>query len=516
MNKKTKLASLLLTLLLCGQAAHPRQTAGQPADPLRELDAQVEQLMREWEVPGLAVAVVKDDRLVFAKGYGVREAGKAERVDGRTLFGVGSATKSFTAASVAMLADAGKLQWDDPVVKHLEDFRLFDPQLTRDVTLRDLLAHRTGLPRANGSLLSPYGRAEIVRRMRHVKPSAPLRAQFTYQNQMYLVAGMAVEKVAGVTWDEFVRARIFAPLGMTASNTSVNSLKGRANVATPHAKIRGATRTLPYRSIDNYAPAGSVNSNAEELARWLRLQLGRGTYEGRQLVSPAAVRQMHAMQTVIPVGPLTEKLFPSTHFQGYGMGWFVRDYRGRKVVEHGGNVDGMSAQLGMLPEEGLGVVVLSNMDSTPLPTVLMYRIFDAYLGGRGADLNAELLKLSKEGEQQKAAQAKALEEKRTAGTKPSLPLGEYAGTYSNELYGAARVVEEDGKLVLRFSPGVEGELEHWQEETFRVNWSNPFYVEAVGKTQITFVVGAGGKVEELKAQGLADFKREGGPPARTP
>jgi CubicO group peptidase (beta-lactamase class C family) len=503
---KISMRLLAVLALVWPHAALAQQAAPAP-DRLQGLATHIERVMREWEVPGLAIAVVKDDRIVFIKGFGVRESGKPGLVDERTLFAIGSATKSFTVASVALLAEEGKLKLDDPVVKHLPGFQLYDSNLTQEVTLRDLLSHRTGLPRANNSLLAPYDRAETLRRMRFLKPIAGLRSQFTYQNQMYLAAGMAVERLSGLSWDEFVRRRIFDPLGMKDSNTSITSLKGRENVAAPHAKIKGAVSALPYRSIDSYAPAGAVNSNAFEMAQWVRLQLGGGTFEGKKLLNPAFVRQTHALQTPIPVGPQTEKLFPTTHFVGYGMGWFLRDYRGRKVVEHGGNVDGMTAQVGMLPEEKLGVVILTNMNSTPLPDALMYHVFDAFLGGEGVDLNAEYAKLVAEGEKQQAARLKAFEEKRTANTKPSAVLEKYAGTYNNDLYGEAQVLHESGKLRLRFSPGIEGDLEHWQEDTFLVVWSSPFYQEVVGKTPVVFTVDKGGVVTEMKPQGLADYKR---------
>ena len=507
--KVKKISCLLVALLvfLNTSGALAQQSSATAPDSLRDLTPRIERVMRDWDVPGLAIAVIKDDRIVFIKGFGLRESGKAGAVDERTLFAIGSATKSFTVASLALLVDEGKLKLDDPVVKYLPGFQLYDPHVTQEVTIRDLLSHRTGLPRANNSLLIPYDRAETVRRMRFLKPVAGLRSRFTYQNQMYLAAGLVVERISGLSWDEFVRRRILDPLGMKASNTSINSLKGQANVATPHAKIQGTIKALPYRSIDSYAPAGAVNSNAFEMAQWIRLQLGGGSFEGKQLLTPAIVRQTHALHTPIGIGPQTEKLFPTTHFQGYGMGWFMRDYRGRKVVEHGGNVDGMSAQVGMIPEEKLGIVILTNRDNSPLPEALMYYVFDAYLGGPGVDLNAEYLKLVAEGEKQKAAQLKAFEEKRTANTKPSAALEKYAGTYSNDLYGEAQVSHEGGNLRLRFNPGVEGHLEHWQDDTFLIVWSNPLFLEAVGKTPVTFVVDKGGVISEMKAQGLADYKR---------
>ena len=499
--------SLLLCLLLLSGTPAPGQ-ARQTPEALKGLDAYIGKGLTDWEIPGLAIAVVKGDEVVFLRGYGVREAGRAEKVDGQTLFGIGSATKSFTAAAVGLLVDEKKMAWDDPVTKHLPDFQLYDAGLTSEVTLRDLLSHRTGLPRANGTLLSGYDRAETARRMRYLKPVAGLRSQFTYNNQMYLVAGLALEAAAKTGWDSLVRQRLFAPLGMTASSTTLAALERAPNAARPHATFGGKVRRLPLNNNDSIAPAGAISSSAVEMANWVRLFLNKGAFGGKQILSPQAVRAMQSQQTVIPVGPVSERLFPSTHFQGYGMGWFVRDYRGRKVVEHGGNVDGMTAQVGMLPEENVGVVVLSNMNGTPFPTALMYRVFDLFLGGADGqtDLSAEYLKLVREGEAQARAQEREVGEKRAADTKPALPLPSYAGTYANELYGEASVTLGDGGLHLRFNEKAQGALEHWERETFRISWSNPFFVEAVGKTPVTFLI-EGGRVVGLKTQNLGDYRR---------
>jgi CubicO group peptidase (beta-lactamase class C family) len=503
---KQNFGLLLCLLLLSGTPASGQ--AQPPPEALKGLDAYIGKGLTDWEIPGLAIAVVKGDEVVFLKGYGVREAGKAEKVDGQTLFGIGSATKSFTAAAVGLLVDEKKMAWDDPVTKHLPDFQLHDAGLTSQVTLRDLLSHRTGLPRANGTLLSGYDRAETARRMRYLKPVAGLRSQFTYNNQMYLVAGLSLEAAAKTGWDSFIRDRLFAPLGMKASNTSVTALARASNVAQPHASIGGAVRRLPFNNNDSIAPAGAINSNAGEMANWVRLFLNRGAFGGKQLLSPQVVRALQSQQTVIQFGPLSERLFPSTHFQGYGLGWFVRDYRGRKVVEHGGNVDGMTAQVGMLPEENIGVVILSNMNGTPFPVALMYRVFDLFLGAADGqtDLSAEYLKLVREGEAQARAQEREAGEKRAADTKPALPLRSYVGTYANELYGEASVTLADGKLYLRFNEEAQGALEHWEGETFRISWSNPFFVEAVGKTPVSFLID-GGRAVGLKTQNLGDYRR---------
>lgn len=482
--------------------------AEKQAASVKNIDAYIAKTMSEWQIPGLSIAVVKNDKIIYAKGYGVRENGKAEKVDEQTLFPIGSITKSFTSAGIALLVDEKKMAWDDAATKYLPDFQLYDQSLTGQVTIRDLLAHRTGLPRANGTLLGPYNRAETLRRMRFLKPVSGLRANFTYNNQMYLAAGAALEKASGASWDEFVKQKFFAPLKMTVSNLSIDALRSEKNAAAPHAVIGGKIRILPFDDKDSIAPAGAVNSSAVEMANWARLFLANGKFEGKQILSPSAVRIMHGQQTIIPVGALSQQLFPSTHFQGYGLGWFVRDYRGRKVVEHGGNTDGMTAQIGLLPEENLGVVILSNANNSPAPQAMMYRVFDLFLGDadKQIDLSAEYLRMTLEAKTQQAAQEKEFAAKRQSNLAPTLALEAYAGNYANDLYGAAQVLYKNGRLYLKFNDAAEGELEHWEKDTFRINWTNPLFVEGIGKTPIVFTT-ENGKILELKAQNLADYKR---------
>lgn len=470
--------------------------------PLAGFDDYVVRAMRDWKVPGLAVAVVKDDRIVFAKGYGVRRIGDPTPVDEHTLFAIGSATKAFTATALAMLVDEGKIKWDDPVTKYLPEFQLFDPYVTREMTIRDLLTHRSGLERAD--LLwygAEYDRDEILRRIRYLKPAWSFRSRFGYQNIMFLAAGQIVAKVSGKSWDEFVKERIFVPLGMTASNTSVKDLKG--DVASPHVEVEGEIETIPWRNIDNIAPAGSINSNIVDMARWVRLHLGQGVYGNRRIVSVEAIREIQTPQMVIRLEHPYSMWYPEAHFLNYGLGWFLSDYRGRKVVEHGGAIDGMRAEVALIPEEKLGLAILTNMNGTLLPVAIMYRIFDAYLGAPERDWSAELLKTVKAFEEQNRAAERKLEAERVQGTHPSLALEKYAGTYRNDLYGEVRVTYERGKLSIRFGPAFTSELEHWHYDTFRAR----FRGASASTAYVTFTLNARGRVEELKLSlpGLADY-----------
>jgi CubicO group peptidase (beta-lactamase class C family) len=425
-------------------------------------------------------------------------------VDEHTLFAIGSSSKAFTAASIAMLVDDGKLKWDDPATKYLPGFQLFDPYSTRELTVADLLSHRSGL--ARGDLLwyaSEYDRNEILRRVRYLKPSWSLRSRFGYQNIMFLAAGQIIPSITGKSWDQFIRERIFTPLGMKSTNASIKALTASANVASPHSKIHDKTQVVPWRNIDNIAPAGSINSNVEDMAQWLRLQLGGGVYQNQRLLSTAAIKEMHTPQTIIRLEGIQASLYPEAHFLSYGLGWFLSDYRGRKLVEHGGAIDGMRAEVAMIPEEKVGVVILTNLHGTILPQALMFKIFDFYLNAPQRDWSAEMLKATKGLEDQAKAAEKKIESDRVKGTSPSLPLEKYVGTFQSEMYGESKVAIENAKLVIRFGPNFTGDLQHWNYDTFRVTWRDPME----GKGFVNFRLNTQGKVELVNIEGISEFTR---------
>ena len=472
---------------------------------LNGFDDYVNKALKDWELPGLAIAIVKNDKIVYAKGFGVRKLGDPAPVDEKTLFAIGSSSKAFTAAGIAMLVDEGKIKLDDPVTKYLPGFQLFDPYVTREITVRDLLCHRSGLERGDFIWYgTSYDRDEIWNRIRYVKPSWSFRSKFGYQNIMYLAAGQVLARVSGKSWDDFVRDRIFKPLEMTSTNTTIRAFAGQNNVATPHAKVEDKVRTIPWRNIDNIAPAGSINSNVTDMAQWGRLQLAEGSYKGARLISSAEMTEMHEPQTIIPKDPQLSMFMPDSHFRSYGLGWMLQDYKGRKVVQHGGAIDGMIAMVGMIPEEKLGVVILSNLQGQLLPTALMFRIFDTYLGGPQKDWAGEMLKGLKGLEDQGKAALKKMEESRVKGTQPSLALEKYAGTYKDEALGDAKVTLENGKLVVR-TPAFVGDLEHWHYDTFRATFRD----NAVGgKTMATFTLNSQAKPDALNIADLGlTFKR---------
>lgn len=499
---KFRFVTLFFLLLLSFPVAPAQQAPG------ADFDEYVNKAMKDWGVPGVAIAIVKDDKVVFAKGFGVRDLNKPTPVDANTLFAIGSSSKAFTAASLAMLVDENKIKWDDPVTKYLPGFQLFDPYSTRELTVADLITHRSGLTR--GDLLwyaSPFSRAEVLNRVRFLKPTWSFRARYGYQNIMYLAAGEVVPSVTGKTWDDFIRERIFTPLGMTSSNVSIKSFTSSSNVASPHAKIDDKIQVVSWRNIDNIAPAGSINSNVTDMAQWVRLHLGGGVYQNNRLLSSAAVKEMQQPQTVIRIEGLQASLYPEAHFLSYGMGWFLSDFRGKKLVEHGGAIDGMRASVGMIPEEKLGLVVLTNLNGTIFPQALMYKILDFYLGAPQRDWSSEMLKISKGMEEQAKIAEKRVETERVMGTSPSLALDKYVGSFRNEMYGESKVAFVNSNLVLTFGPNYTGDLQHWNYDTFRVKWRDPIQ----GKGFVSFRLNPQGKVDQVTLDGIADFTRSADP-----
>jgi len=490
----------LVALLLSVSAGGFPPAAAQ--DALRGLDGYVEKAMRDWNVPGLSVAVVHKDSLIYAKGFGVLEMGKTDRVDEHTLFAIGSQSKAFTAAAIGILVDEGKVRWDDPVERRLPGFELANPYLTREVTLRDLISHRTGLP---GNNLIFWGtdltRAQIVDRLRFLQPTASLRSRYQYQNLMFIAAGEVIRAVTGQTWDDLVRSRIFGPLGMTRSETSVGAiLRAKPpNVATPHNDYSGRTAPAPWLDLDNAGPAGSIVSSAVDMAQWYRLQLGHGSYRGRTVLSGSVADEMHSPQTIVQKDPFISLLFPRAEFVLYGLGWFMHSYHGHEIIEHGGQTDGMRSAGAMLPDQKLGVIVLTNEVDNLLAPALVYRIFDAFLALPAQDWSQTFQRAAREsGGGSGAAPA------RVTATKPTLELGRYAGTYRHDFYGDAVVRVENGGLELRLL-GFTTPLEHWHYDTFRAARAGP--VSTMMGRLVSFGLDARADVDRLTIRGGADFRR---------
>lgn len=465
-------------------------------EPFPGLDAYITKAMADWKVPGLAIAIVRNDSVLLAKGYGVRAVGGSDRVDDRTLFEIGSSSKSFTATVIAMLVSDGKMRWDDRLTNYLPSFQLQDPIANAEVTVRDALTHRAGLSRAELSwMYAGIGRDEVLRRVRFLKPAFPFRSRWNYQNVMFLAAGEAAARAASTTWEELVRTRIFEPLGMTTSlPLAPKNRSGVANLATPHAIRADTVYTLTPMSMDNIAPAGSIVSNAHDMAQYLRFQLSDGMFGGKRLVASAELRQTHTPQMLMVGGGGGGGGDSLTRFSTYGMGWMVQDYRRNLVWQHGGNTDGMTTAMGMLPDHKLGVVVLSNMYGAQLPDLLMRYVFDRQLGVVPVrDLSAEALARAAMQRRRNDSTERAQAAQRVAGTQPPLPLSAYAGSYADSLYGEATVSESEGKLVMQRGE-LSAPLEYWNANNFR--WGR-LQSAAVTSLFVKFDVAPDGKVTSL-------------------
>lgn len=484
---------------------------------LQDLDAYVERARTVFEVPGIAVAVVKDGQVMVAKGYGVRKLGDPAPVDAQTLFGIASNTKAFTAAALAILVDGGKINWDDPVTKYLPSFQMYDTYVTREMTVRDLLVHRSGLGLGAGDLLywphSTFTREEIIRRLRYIKPASSFRSKYAYDNILYLVAGQIIPAVTGKTWDDFVKERILVPLGMTSTNTTVAAFRPGDDVATPHSRVDGRVTPIEYNNFDNNAPAGAINSCVADMAKWLVVQLNYGLIsrnsEGdRRLFSERQNREMWSPQTIIPIGdppPPLAALRPN--FSAYGLGWGLSDYRGKKIVSHTGGLAGLVSRVTMVPDLKLGIVVLTNQEAGGAFQAITYHILDQYLGAPANDWVTAFHTVAQTGE----ARAREVESKqkttRAADSKPSLALEKYAGQYSDPWYGTITISSQNGRLQMNFdhSPALVGDLEHWQYDTFVARWRDR---SLAADAFVTFALKPDGTIDQMKmvpVSTLTDF-----------
>jgi CubicO group peptidase (beta-lactamase class C family) len=481
--------------------------------PLADLDAYVARSMKTFEVPGMAVAIVKDGKVVLLKGYGVRKLGEAAPVDENTLFGIGSNTKAFTAAALATLVDEGKISWDDPVYERLKGFEMYDPYVSKEMRVRDLLCHRSGLGLGEGDLMfwphTTFTRDDVVYRLRYLKPKTSFRTTYAYNNLMFVTAGQVVAEVSGKSWDEYVREKIFVPLGMKNTNSSAEAFKEGDDWAAPHSKVEGKLQPIPIENLDNAGPAGSINSSVADMSKWVLLQLDRGLIPGTEtrIFSEKSSHEMWAQQMVVPVGTAPPELKNlQRHFSGYGFGWGLSDYKGRKLVSHSGGVAGYVTRVMLVPEENLGVVILTNAEEDDAFESVLYHVLDAYLGGPTEDYIAAFKTLEdkerKDAEEtmNKAAQARAAE------SKPSLPLEKYAGDYSDPWYGKVTIRPESRGLVLNFERTKKGlaDLQHWQYDTFKAHWRDRTVEDAF----VTFTLKPDGAIDHftmVAVSPLADF-----------
>jgi CubicO group peptidase (beta-lactamase class C family) len=463
-------------LLACLLLVHPPQAF--PQQPPPDFDAYVKRVMQTFTVPGLSVAIVKEGKVLLAKGYGIRRMGQPALVDAKTRFGIASNTKLFTATALGILVEEGKIQWDKPVTDYLPTFALSDPYVTHEMTVRDLLVHRSGLGLGAGDLLwwppSTYDRKEIARRLRYIPLATSFRSAYAYDNVLYLVAGELIEAVTGKSWEDFVRNRILTKVGMTDSDVRHSGAAEGGNVAGTHAEVNDTVRPVEPFTSDNTNPAGGIMTGASDIAKWLIVQLDSGRVaDGTRLFSPATTTELWREVTPTPIGtppPSLAHLRPN--MSGYALGIGVRDYRGKYLLQHTGGLPGYVSKIAMLPELRLGVAVLTNQESSAAFESIVYRVLDHYLGVKAPDypgIFQQLLAKNRE-EQRRAEQNASSSRDSTSG--PSLPIAKYAGTYRDPWYGEVTIAQEGKGLAIRFSrtPSLVGDLVHWQHDSFLARW----------------------------------------------
>jgi CubicO group peptidase (beta-lactamase class C family) len=473
---------------------------------IQEFDNYVQQAVTGWHVPGLAITVVKDGKVVFAKGYGVRELGKPDKVDTQTIFAIASTTKAMTAACAAMLVDEGKLHWDDKVTDYLPGFQLYDPYVTRELTVRDLFLHDSGV--GNTDYLWAYMNIpadEMLHRLRLAKPEYGFRAGFVYQNLFYVTAGKVIEKASGMPWADFVQKRIFAPLKMTRSVPAFSKIKGVPNQSSAHIKVDSSIVVAQKDVTDAIGPAGGVWSSVEDMAKWVNCMLDSTKYNGNQrLLKPESWAMLLKPQTFVS----ESEFYPTArvtkpHWITYGLGWFQQDYQGQKVDFHTGSLTGLVAINGMIVDKKMGVYILANLDHAEVRHALMFKAFDYFALGGNRDWSKEFLKLYGDILAKREKSTKDYEAKRVIGTHPTLDLKAYAGTYTDPLYGTVVITVTSDKLTFNINNFITAEATCWNYDTF----VGPYVRKEYGKIGATFNIDELGKVSTVNVDGMLFARR---------
>jgi CubicO group peptidase (beta-lactamase class C family) len=474
----------------------------------KDIDSYVESVMKEFEVPGIGVAIVKDGKVLLSKGYGVRKMGESPKVDEHTLFGIASNTKAFTATAIGLLVEEGKLEWDAAVIRYLPWFRLSDPYVTRELTIRDLLVHRSGLGLGAGDLLwwptSTYNRKEIARRLQFIPLVKSFRSAYAYDNVLYLVAGEVIEAVSGQTWEDFVASHILAKVGMTDSNVRHADAASGGNIAATHATIDGNVRPIAPFTSDNTNPAGGINASAQDIAKWMMVQLDSGRVaEGTKLFSPRTTVQLWNIVTPLGTGnPPPELAALKSNFNGYALGFNVNEFRGYKFVSHTGGLPGYVSKVAMIPELKIGVAVLTNQESGEAFESISYYVLDRLIGSGKTDWLGGFKKLHDRYTSMFAAMDKQTAVARDSLSRPHLPIASYAGTYNDPWYGEITITHENGKLTMKFdhTPSLVGDLVHWQYDTFVARWHDR---ELRADAFVTFTLNPDGSIDQVKMRAFS-------------
>jgi CubicO group peptidase (beta-lactamase class C family) len=465
---KSKLLTIL-TLTIWGISSLDLTAQKIQIDSLEEF---IEYLMKDFDLPGLAIGIVQNDTILYCKGFGSKEVNRNLPVDKNTIFGIGSISKSFTALTLGILVDEGKINWNDKVTTYLPYFEMYNPYVTENFTIRDLLTHRSGLKDVSGGTLwyhSDYSRIDIISKLKYLEPASGFREEPAYQNVMYVVAGEIVREVSGMSWDNYLKINVFDELGMKSS-TSISIVREKNyNIARPHVwNEEFKKQVIEQEGGDNLAAGGFIYSSAEEMSNYMRLLLGNGVFESDTVISSEVLSEIFRPQIHFPLfGPPINNEFTS-----YGFGWWLTPKNGHKIIEHSGGIDGMAANLVMIDGLNFGVVVLSNTDEIA-PFLLTFKVLEQVLGDESYDVYKGWKAWRDSMLERKKKSSSDIEKSRIGGTKTSLDLNYYSGTYADEMYGDITIsVNNDGNLEIAFShsPIFQGVLNHWHYDTFKVDW----------------------------------------------
>jgi CubicO group peptidase (beta-lactamase class C family) len=489
--------------------------ASAASSQLSSLPADVERVMKLFDVPGIAIAVVKDGQVLAAQGFGVRKLGAPDKVDGKTLFEVASNSKAFTAAALAMLVDEGKLAWDDPVTKHLPDFQMYDAYVTHEMTVRDLLTHRSGLGLGAGDLLwwptTNFSTDEIIHKLRYIQPSTSFRSSYAYDNLLYIVAGKIIAAKSGKTWGETIRERILTPVGMTGTTTSLAENAGNPNLANPHSKINEKIAAVKAMPVPNAVGAVGINTNAEDIARWMNVLLAGGKLpqagaDGKEarLFSARQARELWTAQTPMRTGEPNAKLAGTrANFAAYGLGFQLRDYHGRLLALHSGALVGFYSKVVLVPEEKLGIAILTNAESGGSLNALQWQLLGRLVDRDDkTDSIGAVASIEEEMHAKEKARLATAAAARATKSQPSLARTAYDGDYQDPWYGIATIKHVGGKQLLSLSrtPDLIGELEHFQHDTFIVRWKER---SLNADAYVTFSLNPDGSIERMKMQPIS-------------
>ena len=442
---------------------------------LKALDKYYGQMVKDWNIPSMSIGIVKDGELIFSKGYGVLEVGETGQPDQNTLYAIASNSKAFTSALVAILVQEGKLSWDDKVQDHLPYFEIYDPYISGMVTIRDLLCHRTGLGTFSGDIgwyKANRTSEDIIKGLKHLPKAFEFRAGFGYSNVMYITAGEIIEKVTGKSWYDNVKERILEPLGMDRTITSVNKLESTGNFATPHALINDENVPVEWTSWEEIGAMGGLISSVKDVSKWMIFNMNHGIVGEDTILSKKSRNTLWTPHNNFTVDH-TEKNDFNRHFNAYGLGWALSDYHGNLMVGHTGGYDGMISAITMIPDKKLGVVVLTNGQQSPIRAATNYAL-DAFFGNKGKDWSKELLEKMQE-RKKKDTRVEDMKAKRVEGTKPSLDLEKYTGTYHSAIYGNLQVSlnpQQQLRLTFEHSPGLSATLSHWHYDVWEIRWDD--------------------------------------------